>query len=88
VSLAKSRSSAPAKSILDQRLGRYSRTTKDSAGDLTTHQEFLRTKGSVLNGCDTTTVYALMAGATGAIWGGANYMPHEAVKLYDLVVDR
>jgi 4-hydroxy-tetrahydrodipicolinate synthase len=61
---------------------------KDSAGDLTTHQEFLRTKGSVLNGCDTTTVYALMAGARGAIWGGANYMPHEAVKLYDLVVDK
>jgi 4-hydroxy-tetrahydrodipicolinate synthase len=61
---------------------------KDSAGDLTTHQEFLRTKGFVLNGCDTTTVYALMAGARGAIWGGANYMPHEAVKLYDLVVDK
>ncbi|MDF2764492.1 MAG: hypothetical protein K0S81_1486 [Rhodospirillales bacterium] len=61
---------------------------KDSAGDLTTHQEFLRAKGSVLNGCDTTTVYALIAGARGAIWGGANYMPHEAVRLYDLVVDR
>jgi 4-hydroxy-tetrahydrodipicolinate synthase len=61
---------------------------KDSAGDLTTHQEFLRTKGSVLNGCDTTTVYALMAGAAGTIWGGANYMPHEAVRLYELIVDR
>lgn len=61
---------------------------KDSAGDLTTHQEFLRARGSVLNGCDTTTIYALMAGARGAIWGGANYMPHEAVRLYDLVVDR
>jgi 4-hydroxy-tetrahydrodipicolinate synthase len=45
---------------------------KDSAGDLTTHQEFLRARGSVLNGCDTTTIYALMAGARGAIWGGAN----------------
>lgn len=61
---------------------------KDSAGDLTTHQEFVRAKGSVLNGCDTTTVYALMAGAKGVIWGGANYMPHEAVRLYGLVVDR
>jgi 4-hydroxy-tetrahydrodipicolinate synthase len=61
---------------------------KDSAGDFTIHQEFLRTKGAVLNGCDTTTVYALMAGATGVIWGGANYMPHESVKLYDYVADK
>src|SRR5262249_50528026 len=27
----------------------------------------------------------LMAGCKGVIWGGANYMPHEAVQLYDLV---
>ena len=38
----------------------------------------------VLNGCDTTTLYALMAGCRGVIWGGANYMPREAVELYDL----
>lgn len=59
---------------------------KDSAGNFTTHQEYLETGGGVLNGCDTTTIYALMAGAKGVIWGGANYMPHEAVKLYDHVV--
>lgn len=58
---------------------------KDSAGNFTTHQEYLRVGGGVLNGCDTTTVYALMAGTKGVIWGGANYMPHEAVKLYDHV---
>jgi len=58
---------------------------KDSAGDLTTHQEYLQVTSGVLNGADTTTVYALMAGTKGVIWGGANYMPHEAVKLYDLV---
>ncbi len=58
---------------------------KDSAGDLTIHQAFLACGGKVLNGCDTTTVFALMAGATGAIWGGANYMPKEAVRLYELV---
>lgn len=57
---------------------------KDSAGDMTTHQAYLQTGGKVLNGCDTTTVFALMAGATGVIWGGANYMPREAVKLYEL----
>ncbi len=58
---------------------------KDRAGDLTTHQQYLQAGGKVLNGCDTTTVYALLAGATGAIWGGANYMPHEAVALYNHV---
>ncbi|MER8499342.1 dihydrodipicolinate synthase family protein [Mesorhizobium sp. M0751] len=58
---------------------------KDSAGDFTVHQEYLQTSGTVLNGCDTTTLYALMAGARGVIWGGANYMPSEAVDLYRLV---
>lgn len=58
---------------------------KDSAGDLTVHQAFLQTGGNVLNGADPTTVYAFMAGAVGTIWGGANYMPREAVQLFDLV---
>ncbi|PBB35502.1 dihydrodipicolinate synthase family protein [Mesorhizobium sp. WSM3868] len=61
---------------------------KDSAGDFTVHQEFLRTRGAVLNGCDTTTLYALLAGARGVIWGAANYMPYEAVRLYELVTAR
>lgn len=55
---------------------------KDSGGDLTTQQQYLQDGCKVLNGCDTITVYALMAGAHGCIWGGANYMPHEAVALY------
>ncbi len=58
---------------------------KDSAGDLSTHQSFLQTGYKVLNGADPTTVFALIAGATGAIWGAANYMPRECVRLYDLV---
>ncbi|UIJ91806.1 dihydrodipicolinate synthase family protein [Sinorhizobium meliloti] len=58
---------------------------KDSAGDLTVHQEYLQITDGVLNGADPTTVYALMAGTKGVIWGGANFMPHQAVKLYDLV---
>ena len=62
---------------------------KDSGGDLTTHQEYLAVnQGTVLNGCDTTTLYSLLAGTQGVIWGGANYMPHEAVKLYELVVSK
>ena len=60
---------------------------KDSAGDLTTHQEYLATGHKVLNGCDPITVFALIAGAEGCIWGGANYMPHESVQLYELVAN-
>lgn len=60
---------------------------KDSAGDLTTHQEYLATGYRVLNGCDPNTVFALIAGADGCIWGGANYMPRESVQLYQLVAD-
>jgi 4-hydroxy-tetrahydrodipicolinate synthase len=58
---------------------------KDSGGDMTTHQEYLATGYKVLNGCDPITVFALMAGAEGCIWGGANYMPRESVQLYQLV---
>ena len=60
---------------------------KDSAGDLTTHQEYLATGHKVLNGCDPTTVFALIAGAHGCIWGGANYLPKESVELYRRVAD-
>ena len=59
---------------------------KDSAGDLTTHQEYIATGYKVLNGCDPNTVFAFIAGAEGCIWGAANYMPHESVQLYELVV--
>ncbi len=58
---------------------------KDSSGDLTNHQAYLQTGNKVLNGADPTTVFALIAGATGTIWGGANYMPKESVRLYELV---
>lgn len=58
---------------------------KDSGGDLCVHQQYLQTGCKVLNGADTTTVYAMMAGAVGTVWGGANYMPHEAVALYNHV---
>jgi 4-hydroxy-tetrahydrodipicolinate synthase len=58
---------------------------KDSAGDLTTHQEYLATGYKVLNGCDPNTVFAFIAGAQGCIWGAANYMPHESVQLFEKV---
>jgi len=59
---------------------------KDSAGDLTTQQEYLATGYMVLNGCDPNTVFSFIAGAPGCIWGAANYMPHESVRLFELVV--
>jgi len=58
---------------------------KDSGGDFTIHQEYLQLTDGILNGCDTTTCAALMAGVKGVIWGGANYMPREAVALYNHV---
>ncbi|WP_343082455.1 dihydrodipicolinate synthase family protein [Ostreiculturibacter nitratireducens] len=64
------------------------RWIKDSAGDFTTHQEYLQTGIDVLNGCDTTTFAALMAGTKGVIWGAANYMPREAAELFSLITAR
>jgi 4-hydroxy-tetrahydrodipicolinate synthase len=58
---------------------------KDSSGDLTTHQEYLRTSIQVLNGADPIAVYSFMGGAVGAVWGAANYMPRESVELFKLV---
>lgn len=58
---------------------------KDSSGDLATLQAYMQTGNKVLNGADPNSVFAFMAGASGAVWGCANYMPHECVKLYDLV---
>ncbi|MCA2011949.1 dihydrodipicolinate synthase family protein [Cereibacter sphaeroides] len=61
------------------------RYIKDSGGDFTTLQEYLQLDIGVLNGCDTLTFPALMAGVKGLIWGGANFMPREAVALHALV---
>ena len=58
---------------------------KDSAGDLIRQQEYLVTGYKVLNGCDPNTVFSFIAGAQGCIWGGANYMPRESVRLFELV---
>lgn len=57
---------------------------KDSAGDLILQQEYLATGHKVLNGCDPNTVFSFIAGAPGCIWGGANYMPQESVRLFEM----
>ncbi|MCB6185126.1 dihydrodipicolinate synthase family protein [Leeia sp. TBRC 13508] len=61
---------------------------KDSGGDMTTHQQYLQTSVKVLNGADTIAPFAFMGGAVGAIQGTANYMPKEAVKLYNLIKEK
>ena len=58
---------------------------KDSTGDMVRIQELVATGGKVFNGADPLPFYALMSGCVGAFWGAVNAMPHEAVKLYDLV---
>jgi 4-hydroxy-tetrahydrodipicolinate synthase len=63
----------------------YFNYIKDSAGDLIRQQEYLATGHKVLNGCDPNTVFSFIAGAQGCIWGGANYMPRESVRLFELV---
>lgn len=58
---------------------------KDSSGDFIRVQSLIQTGGGVLSGVDPLAPYALMAGATGMIWGGANFMPRQCAMLYDLI---
>jgi 4-hydroxy-tetrahydrodipicolinate synthase len=58
---------------------------KDSTGDFTRTQQLIATGGKILNGGDTLAFPALVAGAAGCIWGGANVTPAACVALYDLV---
>ena len=58
---------------------------KDSTGDLMRIERLITQGANVFNGCDYFSLYALMAGAAGCFWGGANVMPVEAVRLYNLV---
>ncbi|MBM3648351.1 MAG: dihydrodipicolinate synthase family protein [Alphaproteobacteria bacterium] len=58
---------------------------KDSTGDFTRIQQLIATGGKVLNGGDALAYQALVAGCPGLIWGGANVVAREAVRMYDLV---
>ncbi len=58
---------------------------KDSTGDIAKLQDLVRAGAGVMGGCDPIAPFALMAGAVGWIWGAANVMPHETVRLYDLL---
>ncbi|MFL2806592.1 MAG: dihydrodipicolinate synthase family protein [Paracoccaceae bacterium] len=58
---------------------------KDSSGDIAGIQKLIAIGGKVLNGADPYAPYSLMAGSVGMIWGAANFMPNECVKLYNLI---
>ncbi len=59
---------------------------KDSSGDFTQLQKLVACGGGVLNGTDAYAPYSLMAGCVGMIWGAANFMPRECVRLHELIV--
>jgi 4-hydroxy-tetrahydrodipicolinate synthase len=56
---------------------------KDSKGDFLSLKALIATGGKVLSGADPLAPYAIMAGAVGWIWGAANVMPRETVRLYE-----
>ncbi|MCB2215763.1 MAG: dihydrodipicolinate synthase family protein [Desulfobulbaceae bacterium] len=57
---------------------------KESTSIMLRVEDLVPTGAKVFCGCDFLMLYALMAGAVGCFWGGANAYPKEAVKLYDL----
>lgn len=58
---------------------------KDSSEDFIGLLKLIEAGGGVFNGIDAYAPYGLMAGATGMIWGAANFMPHECAQLYNLI---
>ncbi|MDH3695126.1 MAG: dihydrodipicolinate synthase family protein [Gammaproteobacteria bacterium] len=58
---------------------------KDSTGNFVRIQELLQTGGKIFNGGDPITFQALQAGCPGCVWGSINFLPNEAVELFDLV---
>jgi 4-hydroxy-tetrahydrodipicolinate synthase len=70
-----------------QRLARIDNVKyiKDSTADMIRIQDLLGRGIPVFNGGDPIMFHALVAGAPGCVWGGANAMPREAVRLFDLI---
>lgn len=54
---------------------------KDSSGDLGKQASLIRTGLPVMNGADPLLPYALYAGCSGLIWGGANFAPRTCLAL-------
>ena len=61
---------------------------KDTSGDFSSVTALLMNYSdriTTFTGWDTLTFGALATGATGSVWGMANLLPEQAVKLYDAV---
>ena len=58
-------------------------TVKDSSGDLGGQASLIRTGLPVMNGADHLVPFALFAGASGLIWGGANFAPRTSLALVE-----
>ena len=58
-------------------------TVKDSSGDLGGQASLIRTGLPVMNGADHLVPFALLAGASGLIWGGANFAPRTSLALVE-----
>ncbi len=57
---------------------------KESTALMLRIEDLVAQGANVFCGCDFLMLYALMAGASGCFWGGANAIPAQAVRLYDL----
>ncbi|MDP3064563.1 MAG: dihydrodipicolinate synthase family protein [Chloroflexota bacterium] len=67
------------------------RYVKDSTGILPRIRQIQAACGDKLRvfvGGDTIAYDGLVAGAIGSIWGAANFMPRQAVRLFDLVREK
>jgi len=57
---------------------------KESTSIMLRIEDLVAQGANVFCGCDFLMLYALMAGASGCFWGGANAIPVQAVHLYNL----
>jgi 4-hydroxy-tetrahydrodipicolinate synthase len=57
---------------------------KESTSIMLRIEDLVAQGANVFCGCDFLMLYALMAGASGCFWGGANAIPVQAVNLYNL----
>ena len=58
---------------------------KDSSGNFPRLQQLIQVGGGVMSGVDPLAPWALMTGASGMIWGAANFMPRQCAALYNQI---
>ncbi|RQZ12361.1 dihydrodipicolinate synthase family protein [Burkholderia sp. Bp9031] len=61
---------------------------KDSSGDLAKQAALVRTGLPMMNGADPLVPYAMYAGVSGLIWGGANFAPKTCLELVAAAQER